>query len=340
MNNKSYIKIIGTIQDNSTNQTVAEAFQIYDEDLSKRQSEINAEHEERLQQLSQQKEKCLGFFNTYSDLPVEDVEEGSWAIVPGTDGWYVWTYGEQGWQQSSEKYEQQEIDLAGYYTKQQIDERLSTVQNSIPTKTSQLSNDSGFVTQDVLDDYARIEDIQQQDLTEYAKKSELSNVAISGSYNDLTNKPTVSLVGTTGNYEDLTNKPDITAKIAEALEASEDAAAALSQLIEQLQSEEGATVEGILSQLNNIKDQLDDKLTEEQVLTLIRNNSGSGSGSCDCPKHIILTENEYNENDYQKDAIYFILKPGTSGGWTFGGTFPITFGNKWTFGQKFPINLT
>lgn len=285
--NKSYIKIIGTIQDNSTNQTVAEAFQIYDEDLSKRQSEINAEHEEKLQQ----KEKCLGFFNSYSDLPTDNVAEGSWAIVPGADGWYVWTYDGQGWQQSSEKYEPQGINLNSYYTKQQLDNMLS-------------------------------------------------DVAKSGSYKDLTDVPVISTVGRTGNYEDLSNKPDIVAKIAEALGASQDAAAALSQLIDQLQSEEGATVEGILSQLRNIKNQLDDKVTEQQVLALIGNNSGSGSGSCGCPKHIILTENEYNENDYQKDAIYFILKPGTSDGWTFGETFPITFGDKWTFGQEFPINLT
>lgn len=287
MNNKSYIKIIGTIQDNSTNQTVAEAFQIYDEDLSKRQSEINAEHEEKLQQ----KEKCLGFFSTYSDLPTDNVTEGSWAIVPGADGWYVWTYDGQNWQQSSEKYEPQGINLNSYYTKQQLDNMLS-------------------------------------------------DVAKSGSYKDLTDAPVISTVGRTGNYEDLSNKPDIVAKIAEALGASQDAAAALSQLIDQLESEDGATVEGILSSLNNIKNQLEDKVTEQQVLALIGNNSGSGSGSCDCPKHIILTENEYNENDYQKDAIYFILKPGTSGGWTFGGTFPITFGDKWTFGQEFPINLT
>ena len=50
------------------------------------------------------------------------------------------------------------------------------------------------------------------DLSIYAKTSDLSNVATSGSYNDLTNKPTiptVSIVGKTGNYNDLINKPNI-----------------------------------------------------------------------------------------------------------------------------------
>ena len=63
------------------------------------------------------------------------------------------------------------------------------------------------------------------DLSGYAKKSELSTVATSGSYNDLTNKPTIpseynhptshpasmitglSKVATSGLYSDLTGKP-------------------------------------------------------------------------------------------------------------------------------------
>nr|DAH85727.1 MAG TPA: hypothetical protein [Caudoviricetes sp.] len=53
------------------------------------------------------------------------------------------------------------------------------------------------------------------DLTPYAKTAELSNVAKTGSYNDLKDKPnipnipTLSTVATSGNYNDLTNKPTI-----------------------------------------------------------------------------------------------------------------------------------
>ena len=53
------------------------------------------------------------------------------------------------------------------------------------------------------------------DLTPYTKKTELSKVATSGSYNDLTNKPTIptipslATVATSGSYDDLTNKPTI-----------------------------------------------------------------------------------------------------------------------------------
>ena len=53
------------------------------------------------------------------------------------------------------------------------------------------------------------------DLTPYAKTEELSNVAKTGSYNDLTNKPYIpnipalSTVATSGDYNDLNNKPNI-----------------------------------------------------------------------------------------------------------------------------------
>ena len=53
------------------------------------------------------------------------------------------------------------------------------------------------------------------DLTPYAKTAELSNVAKTGSYNDLKDKPnipsmpTLSTVATSGNYNDLNNKPTI-----------------------------------------------------------------------------------------------------------------------------------
>lgn len=98
---------------------------------------------------------------------------------------------------------------------------------TIPTKTSDLNNDSGFITKNV------------NDLTNYTLTSSLSSVATSGSYNDLSNKPTIptktsdlnndsgfitnsvndlsnytlssnlSTVATSGNYNDLSNKPTL-----------------------------------------------------------------------------------------------------------------------------------
>ena len=66
----------------------------------------------------------------------------------------------------------------------------------IPSKTSDLVNDSGFITQ-IPDEYVTETELdakgyltQHQSLAEYAKKSEL----FSKDYNDLTNKPTIPSV--------------------------------------------------------------------------------------------------------------------------------------------------
>jgi predicted nucleic acid-binding Zn-ribbon protein len=86
---------------------------------------------------------------------------------------------------------------------------------TIPTKTSDLTNDSGFLT-------------QHQDISGKANTADLATVATSGSYNDLVNKPTIptktsdltndtdyisssnlATVATSGSYKDLTNKPTI-----------------------------------------------------------------------------------------------------------------------------------
>ena len=53
---------------------------------------------------------------------------------------------------------------------------------TIPTKTSELNNDSGFITKSV------------NDLTNYTPTSSLATVATSGSYNDLINKPVAPIV--------------------------------------------------------------------------------------------------------------------------------------------------
>ena len=103
------------------------------------------------------------------------------------------------------------IDLTEY--QKQTDDRLTTkdktivgsineIKNSIPTKTSQLQNDSGYLT-------------EHQDLSDYATKSELHNhdnknildtitqekiddwdnkSDFSGSYNDLTDKPIIPTI--------------------------------------------------------------------------------------------------------------------------------------------------
>ena len=63
---------------------------------------------------------------------------------------------------------------------------------TIPTKTSELTNDSNFVV-----------------------SSDLATVATSGSYSDLSNKPSLATVATSGSYSDLSNTPTIPTKTSE-----------------------------------------------------------------------------------------------------------------------------
>ena len=107
---------------------------------------------------------------------------------------------------------------------------------TIPTATSDLTNDSGFITSSDLSGYATETWVGNQG---YAVAANLATVATSGSYADLSNKPSIptqtsdltndsgfidkdvndltyytltsslSTVATTGDYDDLLNKPTI-----------------------------------------------------------------------------------------------------------------------------------
>ena len=74
---------------------------------------------------------------------------------------------------------------------------------SIPTKTSDLTNDSNFVASTSLATVATTG--AYSDLT---GTPSLAAVATSGSYVDLSNTPNLSTVATSGSYSDLSNKPN------------------------------------------------------------------------------------------------------------------------------------
>ena len=94
------------------------------------------------------------------------------------------------------------VDASTVYTKLQVDNKLALKadKSEIPTKTSELNNDSGFVS-----------------------GNDLSDVATSGSYNDLIDKPTIPAapVQSDWNEEDtnnlayINNKPTIPSKTSE-----------------------------------------------------------------------------------------------------------------------------
>lgn len=68
---------------------------------------------------------------------------------------------------------------------------------TIPTTTSQLTNDSNFITSAALSVYATETWVEQ--------KGYLTSVA----WGDIADKPTLSTVATSGSYNDLTDKPTI-----------------------------------------------------------------------------------------------------------------------------------
>ena len=115
---------------------------------------------------------------------------------------------------------------------------------SIPSKTSDLQNDSGFITSsdipaqvnaDWTSNSGASEILHKPDLSIYAQSANLATVATTGDYDDLVNKPTIpaaqvnsdwsassgvaailnkpslATVATTGDYSDLLNKPSIPA---------------------------------------------------------------------------------------------------------------------------------
>lgn len=78
-------------------------------------------------------------------------------------------------------------------TKQYVDTQTSSI--VVPTKTSDLTNDSGFITSytetDPVFNASAAKNITSTDITNWNNKSNFS-----GSYNDLTNKPTIPVVPT------------------------------------------------------------------------------------------------------------------------------------------------
>ena len=73
--------------------------------------------------------------------------------------------------------------------------------SEIPTKTSQLQNDSDFAYTSDIPDVSNFITKDVEDLTYYTKTSSLSSVALSGAYSDLSGTPDLSVYATTTQLE-------------------------------------------------------------------------------------------------------------------------------------------
>ncbi len=98
-------------------------------------------------------------------------------------------------------------DQATTYTKDEVNSIINDIKSNAVTESS-----NGLMTPDMLSKLNGLKNYVHPDSHPASMISGLSNVATSGNYNDLINKPVipvVSQVGQTGDYNDLTNKPTI-----------------------------------------------------------------------------------------------------------------------------------
>lgn len=187
--------------------------------------------------------KFKGSVDTVEELPVDENTVGDVYNVTITGDNYAWT--EEGWDKLAG-----DIDLTPYLLKSEAQTNYATISSlstvatsgsyndllnkpTIPTTTNELTNNSGFITNQV------------SDLTNYTLTSDLADVALSGSYNDLLDLPNIpantsdltndsgfitnnvnnltnytltsslSDVALSGNYEDLSNTPSIPTKVSD-----------------------------------------------------------------------------------------------------------------------------
>ena len=80
---------------------------------------------------------------------------------------------------------------------------------TVPTKTSQLQNDSQFITLSDVPAQVNADWNSNSGASQILNKPSLATVATTGSYSDLSGKPTLATVATTGSYNDLSDKPTI-----------------------------------------------------------------------------------------------------------------------------------
>lgn len=169
-------------------------------------------------------------------LPTQDISTTTIYLVPNGTSTQSNTYDEYIYVSNNwELIGSTQIDLSNYYTKSETDALLDDKADSsdIPTKTSDLTNDSGFITgyteTDPVFSASAAHGISSTDISNWNNKSDFS-----GDYNDLTNTPTIPdelsdlsddathrLVTDTekttwnnksdfsGSYNDLTDKPTI-----------------------------------------------------------------------------------------------------------------------------------
>jgi hypothetical protein len=184
-------------------------------------------------------------------------------------------------EEADSKFLTEHQDISGLATKVELEE----VSNSIPTKVSDIENDSNFISTSDVD----------EKLSEYTKSSEFATVATSGSYDDLENKPIIPVVPEnvsvfTNDAGYLTEHQDLSSYINNASYDNESKTIDLKH------------DENIISSINAvdfIKDGMVDSVTIKEGNLVITFNTDSGKE----PINIALTDIFNPENYYNKQEI-------------------------------------
>lgn len=154
-----------------------------------------------------------------------------------------------------------------------------TANITVPTKVSDLNNDSGFITSSALNGYATETWVGNQG---YALSSSLATVATSGSYDDLLNKPTIPTVnnatltiqknGTAINTFTANASSDVTVNVTVPTQPSDIGAATSAQ---------GALADTALQPNDNISELVNDAgyTTNIGTVTSVNNTSPDSAGN-------------------------------------------------------------
>jgi hypothetical protein len=114
-----------------------------------------------LENTEEKREHSKGFFSSPEALPNTDCEEGDWAIVDVNGIWYIYYYYDNVWA-SGEEYEKPDINLSEYVSKRELENK-------------------GYLTS-IPDDYAKLSDIPEIQLGNYASKSWVENNYVDGEW--------------------------------------------------------------------------------------------------------------------------------------------------------------
>lgn len=114
----------------------------------------------------------------------------------------------------------------------------------VPTKTSDLTNDSGFITEDDIPAWAKAASKPTYTYAEITEKPTLATVATSGSYNDLSNKPTIPSV------EGLASESYVNQKVADLVNSAPTTLDTLGELATAIQNN-ASVVEALNSAIGN-----------------------------------------------------------------------------------------